>query len=211
MRRTGGWAMLAAAGAGLVVAAQGASAQPAASTKYVYYTVKGGSAVELYQTLIARGPKVKGVKAYATTTAVSSQSGRLVQGSNCRLSGYKVSMNFTIKLPKLAGPIPPAAGREWGRFSAFLKQHEETHRSIWLGCGRDMERKVASLTTKNCGDLNRKTMQLWKQVNAACNRQHERFDAEAQHQLLRQPFVKLVMREASTSQRALAVPKRKRK
>lgn len=191
----------------------GAAAKPASSTKYTYYAISGSSPVVIYQALIARGPNVKGVKAYATTTALSSQSGKLVQGSTCRIDGYKVTMNFTIKLPKLsnAGALTGGAKREWERFSAFLKQHEETHRSIWLDCGSEMERKVAALHLSSCADLDRKTVQLWKQTNAACNKRHERLDTNAQYELLRQPFVRLVMQGATQSRQAMAVPRKKKR
>ena len=192
--------------------ANGALAKPISKTSYSYYTVSGSSPVAIYKALISHGPRVKGVKAYATTTAISSQAGRLVQGKSCRVEGYKVTMNFKIRLPKVANPgaLDGATKREWQRFSAFLKKHEETHREIWLDCGSQMERKVAALQMGSCRDLDRKTVQLWKETNAACNKRHEKFDANAQQELLQQSFVKLVMSGATRTEQALNVP-RKRK
>ena len=75
--------------------------KPAQTTKYTYYAISGNSPGAIYTTLVKRGPRVGGVKAYAATTAVSSQSGQLVQGKYCSLEGYRFKIDFTIKLPKL--------------------------------------------------------------------------------------------------------------
>jgi predicted secreted Zn-dependent protease len=191
-----------------------AVAKPPTTTKYVYYTIAGNSASEIYTAMVSRGPRVGGVKAYATTTAVSSQSGRLLQGQTCRVEDYALSIDFTIKLPKLKNEraLNGAAKSQWGSFSAFLKAHEEQHRAIWLGCRNDMQAKVAALRVKSCSELNSRTAKLWQQVSQTCNRKHEQLDARDQAKLLRHPFVKTVMAGPRKAARhALSVPVKKKK
>lgn len=189
-----------------------AEAKPPISTKYSYYSIAGNSAPEIYRAMVQRGPRVEGVKAYATTTAVSSQSGRLLQGQNCSLEGYSVNIDFTIKLPRLKNEtaLRGPAQSQWRSFSAFLKAHEEQHRAIWMGCRTEMQSKVASLQVKSCSDLNAQTARLWQQVSQACSKKHERLDANDQAKLLRHPFVKTVMAGSTPTPQAVAIPDKKR-
>src|SRR5688572_1302831 len=57
-----------------------ALSKPSQTTKYTYYIISGDTPGAIYSTLVKRGPRVGGVKAYAATTAVSSQSGQLMPG-----------------------------------------------------------------------------------------------------------------------------------
>ena len=115
---------------------ESALCKPDQTTKYTYYTISGNTPGAIYSTLVKRGPRVGGVKAYAATTAVSSQSGQLIQGKYCSLEDYRFKIDFTIKLPKLKNEaaLKGATRTDWKKFSSFLKIHEETHRSIWLAC-----------------------------------------------------------------------------
>ena len=131
---------------------QSALGKPAQTTKYTYYTISGNTPGAIYTTLVKRGPRVGGVKAYAATTAVSSQSGQLIQGKYCSLEDYRFKIDFTIKLPKLKNEaaLKGATRTDWKKFSSFLKTHEETHRSIWLACAAALETKVKAIKTKSC-------------------------------------------------------------
>ena len=81
-----------------------AMAQPAHTTKYVYYTIAGDSAAKVYNAMIKRGPHVNGAKAYASTAATSSQQGKLAQGKSCEIQDYRLKMDFVIRLPKISNP-----------------------------------------------------------------------------------------------------------
>ena len=59
---------------------ESALSKPHQTTKYTYYAISGDTPGAIYSTLVKRGPRVGGVKAYAATTAVSSQSGQLIPG-----------------------------------------------------------------------------------------------------------------------------------
>jgi predicted secreted Zn-dependent protease len=205
------YALAAAIVASLVSAS--ASAEPLATTKYQYYSINGNSAAEIYRSMLSRGPRVDGAKAYAATTAQSSQAGFLVQGQSCRIRGYKFKIDFVIKLPRMAseaGLSAPVRNR-WHQFSAFLRKHEETHRSIWTGCAREFESKVATLKSGDCDTIDAKAAQLWDKVRAACDRKHEAFDAAQQKVLARQPFVKLAFGLSSPTVAAASVTTKKRK
>lgn len=170
-------------------------AQPLASTKYQYYSINGNSALEVYRSMLSRGPRVNGVKAYAATSAQSSQAGFLVQGQSCRVRDYHFKIDFVIKLPRMAndGRLPPLVRAKWRQFSDFVKKHEETHRAIWMGCAREFESRIASLKSGTCDTLDARAAQLWDQIRMACDRKHQAFDAAQQKLLVRHPFVRLVL------------------
>lgn len=188
-----------------------AISKPIQATKYSYYTIYGDSPEAIYTTLVKRGPRVGGVKAYAATTAVSSQSGQLIQGKYCSLEDYKFKIDFTIKLPKLKNEaaLTGATRTDWKKFSSFLKIHEETHRSIWLACASELETKVHATKAKSCADLNEKTTKLWDQMRVSCAKKQDAFDVAEQARLLRHPFVRLVLSQGARTSKALAVLKKK--
>ena len=132
-----------------------AISKPNQTTKYTYYTISGNTPGAIYTTLVRRGPRVGGVKAYAATTAVSSQSGQLTQGKYCSLENYKFKIDFTIKLPRLKNEaaLKGTTKADWKKFSSFLKIHEETHRRIWLACAAALETKVKAIQTSSCAEL----------------------------------------------------------
>jgi len=186
-----------------------ALSKPNQTTKYNYYMISGNTPGAIYSTLVKRGPRVGGVKAYASTTAVSSQSGQLIPGNFCSLEDYKFKIDFTIKLPKLKNEaaLKGSTRSDWKKFSSFLKTHEETHRSIWLACASALETKVKAIQTTSCAELNEKSTKLWEQMRVSCAKKQDAFDVAEQARLLRHPFVRLVMSQGAKTSTALAIPK----
>jgi predicted secreted Zn-dependent protease len=193
------WAIAAAVAASALGLGE-AWGKPIQSTKYSYYTVSGDSAAEIYSARISRGPKVNGAKAYAATSATTTQDGKLLQGSSCKILDYRLKLDFVIKLPKIRNEkvLPASERKRWQQFSGFLKTHEETHRQIWMNCAADLERQVKSIRAKSCSDADRKANQLWEKLRAACNKKHAAFDRAEQTRLMAHPFVKLVYRKSSS-------------
>lgn len=187
-----------ALGAAIVVSALGpetARAAPAFTTKYVYYKVSGDNAAGVYVSMLKRGPHVKGEKAYAATSAESSQRGKLELTKSCRIIDYQYFIGFTIKLPKLIdeAALSASARNRWQQFSSFLKKHEETHRSIWMGCAKEIETKVRALRGRTCEEVDKKAQRIRDNVQNACNRKHAAFDTAEQKKLAKHPFVKMVL------------------
>lgn len=184
-----------------------ATARPAHSTRYSYYTVGGDSAEDIYRAMLSKGPRVNGAKAYAATTATSSQDGKLRQTKSCKIENYRLKIDFVIKLPKIKNEkvLPSSDRARWQQFSSFLKKHEETHRSIWLECANDLERKVAGIKAKTCAQADAAAAKMWEQTRAACSKRHDAFDRAEQKRLVQHPFVKLVYKRSNKSTRAAAV------
>jgi predicted secreted Zn-dependent protease len=195
---------------------QQAFAAPAFTTKYVYYKISGDSAAGVYLSMLKRGPHVGGAQAYAATSAESSQRGKLEFRNSCRITDYQYSIAFTIRLPKLTneGSLSPAARARWQQFSSFLRRHEETHRTIWMGCAQEIEDKVIALRGRSCDEVDRKAQAIREAIQKACNRKHVAFDAAEQKRLAKHPFVKMVMapihKPSKVATNSLAPKKRKK-
>ena len=187
------------------------AAKPVVSTKYKYYSISGNSPGDIYLAMIRRGPDVNGVNANASTSATSSQSGKLVQGQSCKVDGYSFRIDFTINLPKLRNEsaLSGSTKRDWGTFKSFLKRHEETHRTIWLGCASQLEAQVKRLKAKDCNAIDKQAAKLWTKMRSTCDRQHKAFDTAEQRRLLSQPFVRLVLGKRGKSVAALKIAKKK--
>lgn len=201
-----------AVGAGVLLSLLGshqAIAAPAFTTKYAYYKISGDTAASVYLSMLKRGPHVGGAKAYAATSAESSQRGKLELRNSCRIIDYQYSIAFTIKLPKLAdeSSLSPAARARWQQFSAFLRKHEETHRAIWMGCAQEIENKVKVLRGRNCNEVDKKAQAIREAIQNACNRKHIAFDAAEQKRLAKHPFVQMVLAPVTTTN----LPTKKRK
>lgn len=185
-------------------------ASPIEKTKYKFYPISGNTPGEIYSAMIRRGPDVNGVNAYASTSATSAQSGRMVlKGKSCHVDGYKFSINFIINLPKLKNEqaLRGNTATKWSEFKSFLKTHEETHRSIWLGCAKTLEAQVKALRTNDCKVLDKQAAQLWKKMRTSCDSKHAAFDAAEQKRLLKHPFVRLVLNQRLTSSKGLKAAK----
>jgi predicted secreted Zn-dependent protease len=195
-----------AATAAFIGLAGTALAEPAQNTKYTYYPVAGDTASEIYSAMLKRGPEVNGAKAYAATSATTTQDGKLLQTKSCQIIDYRLKLEFTIKLPKIRNEnvLPPADRKRWEQFSAFLKNHEQTHRKIWLGCAAALERQVKAIKLKSCEDADQVATKLWDKMRASCNKKHEAFDAAEQKRLLAHPFVRMVYSRGTVTHGAKA-------
>ncbi len=183
-------------------------AKPFQKTNYKFYSIKGDSPSEIYDSMIRRGPDVNGVNAYASTSATSSQNGKLLQqGGSCRVDSYKFNINFTINLPKLnnEAALRGPTSAKWGQFKSFLKTHEETHRRIWMSCAQTLEAQINALRAKSCKGLDQQAALLWKKMRVSCDAKHAAFDAAEQRRLIQHPFVRLVLGQPRTSTKAFKI------
>jgi predicted secreted Zn-dependent protease len=185
---------------GVLLIGQVAEAKPKFPTKYTYYTVTGKSAVDVFKSLSRRGPTIKGVSAYATTTANTAQSGKLVQeGKSCRIRDYDFNADFVINLPKLRNEaaLTGSSKSTWRQFSGFLKRHEEEHRAIWLGCGQRLKGQILALRKSSCSAVEKEASRLWNSMRTSCQKKHDALDRRDQKALIRHPFIKQVLRSYS--------------
>ena len=191
---------------GLVLAlallvAGSAAAGPKVAVSYAYYPVDGSTAVGIMRALHIDGPTVNGTGAYAYTTSEMSQSGTMRQGKGCSIPGYTIGIQFTITLPA-AQDLPGARPRvraAWKSFYSFVKRHEETHKSIWIGCASTMQAKVRAMRAATCEDLMAKIERVIAREQALCRRKHMAFDRSERSRLAAQPLIRQAVKALEAS------------
>jgi predicted secreted Zn-dependent protease len=202
------------ASAAIVAALAGnAAAKPKHTTSYSYYSVSGDSAGELYSSMLRRGPHVDGQKAYAATSAKHRFQARFVQGSSCKIKDLTLSFEFSIRLPKAKDPkaLKGSTKVGWAAFSDFVRKHEEMHRTIWLGCAQELERRILAIRTNSCDKAERMAEELDSAAWESCNKKHNAFDAAEQLRLAKHPFVRQVLAPPKNKSAALASGQKKKK
>lgn len=172
-------------------------AQPKSSTTYTYYTVSGKTAGEIFNAMLRQGPKVNGMKSFASTSMTTLQKGYLEPGKSCQIKGYALQLNFVTKLPRVANEkaLPAADLARWRQFSQMVKIHEATHRSIWLDCAASVERQTRAIKASSCSEFNQKVEQIWQKARAACTQRHASFERSEYARMIKHPFARVVARK----------------
>jgi predicted secreted Zn-dependent protease len=186
--------LLAAFGALLLPVSLPATAKPKFPTQYTYYLVSGNSPSEVHKSLLLHGPRLRGIKAYASTALANPKlSGILVSnGKSCSYKNFSFNANFVINLPKLksGNNLQGNARQNWRNFVSFAKRHEEEHRSIWMGCWRTLINQVAAVRESDCNKVERRVTALLKASANSCEAKHEVFDQREQVALRWLPFIR---------------------
>jgi predicted secreted Zn-dependent protease len=165
------------------------------NSSYNYFRIQGHSAVEIYKSLLKHAKGPAGHDAYATTTIQVFQKSRFSSGASCKLDQIELQAIFKISLPKLnSSPSTPSVARSWQNFAGTLRNHEEHHRSLWMGCVGKLEAQVRNLQASSCDSLKVKLKQSWKKIERLCMAENNAFDKAEQINLLKQPFIKMVVR-----------------
>jgi predicted secreted Zn-dependent protease len=177
------------------VLASAAEAKVSVSTSYSYFKISGHTAGQIYQSLLAHAKGPGGHDAYATTSTRIIQKGTYSTGKSCGVRTYDTNLNFAINLPRLAASKASAPiQNSWQDFAGVLKRHEEHHRSLWLSCAREFNRKVLELKESSCANLKNKFKILWKATETSCRKLNDDFDRAEQLRFPHQPFIQLLLR-----------------
>jgi predicted secreted Zn-dependent protease len=115
-------------------------------------------------------------------------------GGVCRVSRLDFSWQFVITLPRAVdeAAMTPATRAMWREFTAYLKQHEEHHRTIFIGCGRSFVAAAEKLTARgSCLGLKSKVKRFIDKQYDACMEKQRAFDRDS-----RQSVAKLGLRRA---------------
>jgi predicted secreted Zn-dependent protease len=161
-------------------------------TTYAHYIVSGDSAQNLLRAMLSNGPRVGGGRAYASARMDPQiKSSTALIGGHCRMLSVKIEMRFRILLPQLdANRVVDASLRKrFERFYSFAKQHEETHRAIWLQCAAEAEGRVIGITRSGCDESQAVAHKIVEDALKQCENRHAAFDAGEQKRLSQHPFV----------------------
>jgi predicted secreted Zn-dependent protease len=168
------------------------NAEPA-DTKYTYYLIAGESAASLHLSMIKKGPRVDGGRAYASASMEPNVTLKTrSNGSICRIENIKVDMTFTIRLPQLkkSARLKPLVRKSFEDFYRFAKRHEETHRLIWLTCARETEALAQKVKASTCSQAEAEAFKIFYRAERQCHARQVAFDLAEKKRLQRIPFIK---------------------
>ncbi len=173
-----------------------AGAGASSHTTYLYFPVEGNSLPELHSDMVRNGPTANGVRGYGVT---SVDPGKRLDIAACKKSGsYHFDVEFLIHLPKAtnaaASSLSPRDRGMWMRFTQFVKKHEETHRSIWMVCAADFERRLQAGGAQDCASGQTKVRALWSQMIAECSPKQVAFDNAQRGIVSANPFIRQAAR-----------------
>jgi len=106
----------------------------------------------------------------------------------CRVSNLDFKWDFVITLPKAVDEAGMSQKTRvmWREFTAYLKRHEERHRTIFLGCGKDFVAEAAKLTARGpCLLLRTKVKRYIDKEYQACMVKQRAFDREERRSVLK--------------------------
>lgn len=157
-----------------------AAAQPRSVTVTKDYRVRGATERSLVAYMKQRpfpgdrGPAMANIRPrYSLDLETVERSG------TCRISRIALSIRFVMTLPRAvdADRFSASTRRNWNRFRAFAKRHEEVHRRIYLGCAR---RFIATARRQShdgaCFGLRLHVRRLLREQERNCDRLHDAFD-----------------------------------
>lgn len=184
-----------------------ATAAPKVSVKTVYYTVHGSTPRDLLVYMLRNGPHGNHGRALGTTNANIRQSARLSpRGKGCVVQKHNLDVKMTLHLPRLAkGQKLTASDRNrWNGFAAYVKKHENHHKTLFIGCARRIDSKVRSIPqNQSCRAIAAKIKAIFADEDARCGRANQAYDRNEAKRVVKLPF----MRQASTAPRFTPVRK----
>ena len=193
-RRVGRWVAAILLAGVLAIDGRGAAAELVHTTDYRTHPVHGTTPRALWQYMNAHpiidpddGP------AYANLTHDHDVAMKTATaGGLCRVSDLTFRWRFVLTLPKAVdqGGMNSATRSMWNGFVAAVKQHEETHRAIFLRCGARFVPAAQRLTAAGCAALQRKVRRSIDQAYQACMAEQRAFENRDRSRILGLAFVK---------------------
>ena len=172
-----------------------ASAELAYSTSYRDHPVSGSTPATVWHSMNAHpiidpddGP------AYANLTHAHDVSVKTATvGGVCRVTDLKFTWHFVLTLPKAVdyGRMSSANRALWTSFRANLKRHEEMHRTIFVGCGKEFVPAAEAMTgPAGCVGVEAKVRDFIDRRYTACMAKQREFEKADRGHITASPFLR---------------------
>jgi hypothetical protein len=93
---------------------------------------------------------------------------------SCVLASARPSLTITYRLPRPAGPLPPATQRLWDIFIAGVEKHERVHGEIILDMTRQIEAVSVGLRAENDPGCQKVRAELQRKLAGISEERHAR-------------------------------------
>lgn len=195
-----------------------AAAAPKVSSKTVYYTVQGSDPTAMLSYMLRNGPRGSHGRALGTTNARITQTVNLLpKAGRCQIGKYRLDVNITVNLPRIAKgrKLNPQIRNSWNSFAAYVRRHENQHKSMFVACARRIDQRVRGISAKqSCRAIRAKIRAIFSQENKRCDRLNQAYDRRETKRIEKLPFIRQATgtpqftRTRTTAQRSTSGPKR---
>lgn len=98
--------------------------------------------------------------------------------SGCRASNVTLKIHFTMTLPRARSTSGMAASTRsaWNAFAAYARQHEETHRRIYVQCANNFVAKAQRITAPSCAAVQASVRRLFEAEKRSCEARNRAYD-----------------------------------
>lgn len=148
------------------------------------YEVSGSTAAEVWASLVA-GARREGEDLLFAWTDVSTEYRTRMVGDRegCRVTGVRVEVRIAVTLPRWTPPpdAPLALRRQWNRYEAAIRRHEEGHVLRARTTARRLRDAISDLTAEDCDALKRRGTAVGEEILAWGRAEQDRYDRETGH------------------------------
>ena len=160
--------------------------EPEIWINYIYYTVAGYSAEQLWKNIMAKTPvKEKGNRHVAYTKwYVKWQFWWLEKENSCEISKVKTRLDITYTLPKLkpASSMPDSLISRWQQYYAALFQHEQGHKDLGVKAANEIEKQISDMGPRSdCKQLELDANAIGRRVIKEYDRIENEYDRSTNH------------------------------
>ena len=185
------------------------------SVKTVYYTVQGSTPAQMAAYMLRNGPHGERGPAMGTTTARISQHVDLRErGGICLVRAHILKVDISMHLPKLAtGQKVGAAARTlFNGLAAYVRQHENYHKTVFVGCANRIDQRVRALpTARSCNVARARIRQIFNEENARCDGIHNAYDRREALRVRQLPFIRRAFAPQAPERRRITQSRSKTK
>ena len=148
------------------------------------YAVGGQTVAEVHRAMAAAAPTADGTTYFGMTASQIDVRFRTVEDTDgCRLGDVEVDLDVTMTLPEWApdGPTDYAVRRDWARFAAALRRHEDGHRRRAEAGAQAVAAALAGVRAATCAEADAEGQ---RRVRAAQDRTaagQQRYDDQTDH------------------------------
>lgn len=148
------------------------------------YPVTGHSVETLLASLRDHGPQVEGGLFFGlTATEVQYRFGYRSTPGGCETVNASVDLAVTLTLPEWRAPgsAPYELRRDWQRFAAALRRHEEGHRDRAVAYAHRLQRAVEGLRAPTCDAAAARASQQAQRLQIEAEAEHRLYDEATGH------------------------------
>ena len=148
------------------------------------YPVDGSDETAILHAMARAAPRVDGEVFFGlTVTELSLRYSHHATAASCALSGVRVGLAVQTTLPAWTpGPdAGPDLRRDWARFAANLRRHEDGHRRLAEAGAERVRDALGRLAAPTCAAVDTAARHRAEQVRIETDAEHRRYDDETGH------------------------------